>query len=225
MRIYSEDEMLMLSGIQHFAFCRRQWVLGHMFGIWADNSLTIEGSWLHRNADDPSKTRMRDGIMEVRGIRVSSKFLGLYGVCDVVELFRLPAESGGVECPPFDGIFGLNPVEYKRGTAKVSDCDIIQLCAQAICLEEANQTQILSGDIYYGRNRRRLRVDFDAQLRRKTFETAAEMHRIFETEEPTKAQYSKKCLACSLLEQCDPKSEKQSAKKYLKAMLENEETS
>lgn len=222
---YSEDEMLMLSGIQHFAFCRRQWALIHLFGEWRDNALTIEGQWLHRNADDSSKTRIRGGIIEVHSVAVASARLGLRGFCDVVEL--LPCGEGGVQWRGFDGNFSIMPVEYKRGTEKFGLEDELQLCAQAMCLEEANNARIDCGAIYYGKNRRRSRVIFSEELRGKVESASREMHEIYRTPAVQPAAYSKKCGQCSMFEICRPREELKSGKLdlYLNSLCGNEKAS
>lgn len=222
---YREDEMLMLSGIQHFAFCRRQWALIHLFGEWRDNALTFEGQWLHKNVDDLSKTRIREGIIEVHSVAVASARLGLRGFCDVVEL--LPCDAGGAEWPGFDGRFKIQPIEYKRGTEKFGLEDELQLCAQAMCLEEANKARIDCGAIYYGKNRRRSHVVFSGELRGKVEETSKIMHEIYDNPVTQPAVYSKKCEKCSMFEICRPRDEFKSEKLdlYLNLLFFNEKTS
>ena len=216
---YSEDDMLMLSGIQHFAFCKRQWALIHVFQAWSENSLTLEGAHLHRNADDPLKSRRRGENAQLNGARVSSKSLGLYGVCDVVELTPSPdgAHVGG-----FEGLWEIRPVEYKRGTEKIGICDEVQLCAQAICLEEAFGAKIDSGDLYYGKIARRRTVAFDSELRSRVFDISAEMHAAFSRATSILSEYSPKCRSCSLFDICLPKSEKRinAVSKYLEKLKE-----
>lgn len=216
---YSEDDMLMLSGIQHFAFCKRQWALIHVFQAWSENSLTLEGAYLHRNADNPLKSRKRGDSIQLNGLQVSSKSLGLYGVCDVVEL----SESlSGVLVGGFDGLWTMRPIEYKHGTEKLGICDEVQLCAQAICLEEAFRTKIESGDLYYGKIARRRTVFFDLELREKVFDISAKMHMAFSKATSISAEYSAKCRSCSLIDICLPKSEKQKncVSKYLDKLKE-----
>lgn len=216
---YSEDDMLMLSGIQHFAFCRRQWALIHVFQEWNENSFTLEGAYLHRNADNPLKSRKRGDIAQINGLSVSSKSLGLYGVCDVVEL--TPSRCG-VPVGDFDGLWRIRPIEYKHGTEKMDICDEVQLCAQAICLEEAFNTEIESGDLYYGKIARRRTVVFDSELRNQVFEISAEMHAAFARAGSIPAEYFPKCRSCSLFDICLPKSEKRmnGVSKYLDKLKE-----
>lgn len=216
---YSEDDMLMLSGIQHFAFCKRQWALIHVFQAWSENSLTLEGGYMHRNVDNPLKSRKRGEKAQLNGVSVSSKSLGLYGVCDVVEL---TPSADGVPVGGFDGLWTLRPVEYKHGTEKTDICDEAQLCAQAICLEEAFGAKIESGDLYYGKIARRRAVKFDCNLRARVFDISAEMHAAFAEAASIPADYSPKCRSCSLLNICLPKSEKRGNRvsKYLEKLRE-----
>lgn len=216
---YSEDDMLMLSGIQHFAFCKRQWALIHVFQAWSENSLTLEGAYLHRNADNPLKSRRHGEKAQLNGVSVSSKSLGLYGVCDVVEL--IPS-AGGVSVGGFDGLWSIRPVEYKHGTKKADICDEAQLCAQAMCLEEAFHAKIESGDLYYGKIARRHTVVFAPELRAQVFDISAEMHAAFSKAASIPAEYSPKCRSCSLFDICMPKSEKRAncVAKYLDKLKE-----
>ena len=216
---YSEDDMLMLSGIQHFAFCKRQWALIHIFQAWSENSLTLEGAYLHRNADNPLKSRRHGEKAQLNGVSVSSKSLGLYGVCDVVEL---TPSSGGVPVGGLDGLWSIRPVEYKHGTEKIGICDEVQLCAQAICLEEAFATKIEGGDLYYGKIARRRGVDFDSELRAQVFNISVQMPAAFSNASSISAQYSPKCRSCSLFDICLPKSEKRTncVSKYLDKLKE-----
>ena len=211
--------MLMLSGIQHFAFCKRQWVLAYIYQMWSDNSLTLEGSYLHRNADNPLKNRKRGDVVELHSLPISSKTLGLYGICDIVELSPSP---NGIEIGGLGGFWNIRPVEYKRGIEKIDICDEVQLCAQAICLEETFKTKIESGDIFYGKRARRSGVAFSDQLRNAAYSLSSEMHDIFKQKKPVAAEYCKKCRSCSLFEICLPKSEKRirGVFKYLQQLKE-----
>lgn len=201
---YSEDEMLMLSGIQHFTFCRRQWALIDIFQQWGENVLTVEGSFMHRNAHDMFKRGMRDGVMEMRGVNVASKTLGLYGVCDIVEL--LP-DYNGTKFDGLEGMWTMRPVEYKHGSVKSDLSDLAQVCAQAICLEETNGIRIETAHIYYGKMRRRHEVAITEELRAQTGLLATQMHDAFKNKDPGSAEYSKKCNACSLRDICEPEAE------------------
>ncbi|WP_035958737.1 CRISPR-associated protein Cas4 [Bryobacter aggregatus] len=189
--MYSEEELLPLSGIQHFLFCPRQWALIHVEQQWAENRLTVEGRVLHDKVDE-GKPESRDGYRIERSIPLRSFALGLTGKADVVEY-------------PLDRSSALVPVEYKRGKEKNHDADVVQLCAQALCLEEMTGTSIPSGAIFYGEPRRRLPVVFDEELRQTTQQAAADMHRLFRLGETPRPVFEKKCKNCSLLEICEPK--------------------
>lgn len=184
--VEAPDDALPLSGLQHLAFCPRQWALIHLEQAWAENRLTAEGRLLHEKADLPGQSRRHD-LRTVRGLPLSSRRLGLTGRADVVE-FRPE---------PF-------PVEYKRGRRKPDDCDLVQLCAQALCLEEMLCQPVPRGAIFYGDPRRRLEVEFSPQLRARTGSLAAEMHRLYRTRETPPAQPGKYCQNCSLLNICLP---------------------
>ena len=169
---YSEDDLLPVSALQHLLFCPRQCALIHVERLWQENRLTVEGRLLHRRAHDgPAETR--DGMRITRGLPLRSLELGLAGTADVVtfrppataehakqtlaELFRQAQASGLRD-------WQVTPIEYKRGRPKTNDCDRVQLCAQAICLEEMLGLGIESGELFYGRKRRRTRVDFGPDL-------------------------------------------------------------
>ncbi len=129
---YNEEEYIALSGIQHFLFCRRQWALIHLEQQWAENLRTAEGRVMHERAHDES-SEMRGGKLTVRGLRIFSRELGVSGQCDVVEFL---SSDEGAPLAGREGLFLPYPVEYKRGSSKMTDADRAQLCAQAICLEE-----------------------------------------------------------------------------------------
>lgn len=180
--------MLPLSGLQHLAFCPRQWALIHLEQAWLENRLTAEGRLLHEAADLPGQSR-RGAVRTVRGMTIESRRLGLSGRADVVEF--LPE--------PF-------PVEYKRGKRKPNDCDLIQLCAQALCLEEMLQTSISEGAIFYGNPRRRLQVEFTVTLRERTVQLCATMHELHRTRQTPAAVPGPYCCCCSLVDICLPQS-------------------
>lgn len=173
---YSEDEFLQLSGLQHFAFCRRQWALIHVEQQWRENLRTMEGVILHERAHDESiRERSKDKI-SMRGLRISSFSLGLSGSCDVVEFIRC---RSGAKLNEEDGFWQPYPVEYKRGSSKINDADRLQLCAQAMCLEEMLGCMIPEGALYYGETRRRERVRFDEALGASVTQMVSEMHEYY----------------------------------------------
>ena len=162
--MYTENDLLPISALQHLGFCPRQCALIHIEQIWTENLFTAEGRGLHEKVHG-TDTESRQDIRIVRGLRVCSLELGVVGQVDVVEFHE--AETG-IELPNEAGFWRPFPVEYKRGRTKVDDCDRVQLCAQAMCLEEMLGSKIEYGAIFYGRPRRRERVKFEASLRQKT---------------------------------------------------------
>lgn len=199
---YEEDDYLLLSGIQHFCFCRRQWALIHIEQQWDENVRTVEGKQMHENAHDGLSSERRGDLVVTRGMAVFSKELGISGSCDVVEFQK---NSEGISIFGRDGQFLPVPVEYKRGSPKESDADVLQLCAQAICLEEMLVCELQYGFLFYGEIRRRVKVDFDKDLRKRVSEMFLEMHQYFERRYTPKVKPSASCKACSLNEICLPK--------------------
>ena len=198
----NEEDYLQLSGIQHFAFCRRQWALIHIEQDWAENFLTTEGDLLHERAHDQNLQEKRGPVLTVRGLRISSAVLGLSGICDVVEF---PETPGGISLHGHRGTYMPYPVEYKRGRSKTDDCDRVQLCAEAICLEEMLACQIPSGALYYGAARRREAVEFTPELRENVQHLADEMHQYYRRQYIPKVRTGSFCRACSLQDICIPK--------------------
>jgi len=206
--VYDENDLLPLSALQHLLFCERQCALMHIEQAWDENRLTMEGRILHERvhaADDES----RGNVRIVRGLRLRSRRLGLSGVADVVEFHR--AENGA--WIPF-------PVEYKRGKPKADPCDTVQLCAQALCLEEMLSIAVPAGALFYGTTRRRQDVAFDADLRRLTEETAQRLHGFLEGRVTPPPVFRPRCDNCSLKELCLPKAVgSRSARRYLQRMV------
>lgn len=160
--MYTEDELLLLSGLQHFAFCHRPWALIHLEQVWTENRFTAEGEILHERAHDGCLTEKRGGLIVSRGLRIVSCSLGVTGACDVVEFHSSPE---GVPLSGREGKWLPLPVEYKRGKPKAHDADELQLCGEALCLEEMLACRIPKGFLYYGETRRRLVVEFTPELR------------------------------------------------------------
>lgn len=203
--MYSEEDYLMLSGIQHFAFCRRQWAIIHIEQQWAENYRTTAGELMHKKAHEEGSFEKRGNLLIARGLRVSSHELGLSGQCDVVEFHQ---DGKGVELFGYEGKWNLVPVEYKRGEPKENKADELQLCAQAFCLEEMFQTDIPDGYLYYGENRRRSHVEFKAELRQMVKKMSKEMHELFIRGYTPNVKPSRQCKACSLENLCVPKLQK-----------------
>lgn len=204
---YSEDELIQLSALQHLVFCERQCALIHIEQVWSENLFTAEGRIMHDKVDTANR-ESRGNIRIEYGVPMRSLRLGLIGKADVVEFHR-----NGDTWIPF-------PVEYKRGKPKPTNCDKVQLCAQAICLEEMMNIEIREGALFYGQTRRREDVVFDEKLRRETEEAAKKIHELIESGITPKAEYSKKCDKCSLVEFCLPKASEKASNYLAKAMEE-----
>ena len=203
MKLYEEDELLALSGIQHYAFCPRQWALIHIERQWQENLRTIQGKQLHERVDDPDFFEARGDILVTRSVPLSSFTLGVYGVADMVEFHSV--EEGGITLKGRQGMWHPVPIEYKKGRPKQNDIDEVQLCAQAICLEEMLAVEISWGYIFYGETRHRTKVEFSPELRDSVFEQTEQMHTLFQQQITPKATTGKHCKACSLEELCLPK--------------------
>ena len=200
--MYSEDDYLMLSGLQHFAYCRRQWALIHIEQQWAENERTVDGQLFHTVAHNSEKTEKRGDLLITRGLSVKSSQLGLAGISDVVEFHK--AEDG-ISLFSYEGLWEPYPVEYKKGLPKANETDELQLCAQAMCLEEMLVCHIPCGSLFYGENRRRTAVEFTELLRAKVCDMAREMHDFWNKGYTPMVKPQKGCNACSLKEICIPK--------------------
>lgn len=216
---YTSDELLPLSGLQHFLFCRRQWALIHVERQWQENALTAEGRIMHQRVDDPFFTETRNGLITARSVPVASYRLGLVGVCDVVEFTASP---DGVHLPGRDGLYLPAPVEYKRGKEKRDHSDEAQLCAQAMCLEEMLAVTIPRGYLYYGETRHRTTVELSAELRRLVHDMADEMHSYFQRGYTPRVKPSKACRSCSLADTCLPVLQDKviAASRYIRQQIE-----
>lgn len=218
---YNEEDFLMLSGIQHFTFCRRQWALIHIENQWSENLRTVEGSLMHENAHDPFFSEKRGDTVTSRSLNIISRELGLAGMCDVVEFIL---DDGGISMNGRPGKYKVRPVEYKRGEPKKNDADILQLGAQAMCLEEMLCCTVEEGMLFYGATRRRELVVITEELREKVRQTAMEMHRLFQRGYTPKVKPSKSCNPCSLKDICLPKLMKGTdVSAYLKRHLAEED--
>lgn len=205
--LYSEDELLPLSGLQHLAFCERQWALIHIERLWADTDRTIEGRHLHDRAHDQWLKETRGDVVIARAVSIASQRLGLVGVADVVEFHRLGPEGqpGGVELPGRQGTWVPRPVEYKRGHPKGDDRDQVQVCGQAICLEEMLGVTISEGDLFYGQTRHRYQVVFTEDLRHRVQSLAERMHALFSAGATPPPRPGRHCALCSLVDLCLPR--------------------
>jgi len=203
--MFAEDELIPVSAIAHFNYCRRRCALIHIEQVWTENIFTAEGRIMHERVHDEDRVS-RGNVRIENGVPLRSLRLGLIGKADVVEFHRTAGDSW----QPF-------PVEYKRGKPKIDHCDKIQLCAQALCLEEMLNVHIPAGAIFYGKTRHRLDVTFDEALRHETEEEAGQAHVLIESGCTPKPVYAKRCERCSLNAECLPKTmqKKRSVKTYL----------
>lgn len=218
--IYPEEEFLQLSGLQHFQFCRRQWALIHIEQQWAENFRTADGEIFHENAHNGEMTESRGDLLITRDMRIFSATLGISGACDVLEFHR---GEHGIPLRNRDGLWQPFPVEYKRGRPKAHNADELQLCAQALCLEEMLCCEIPKGALYYGEPRRRTDVVFTPELRQEVRSLLEEMHALYARGHTPKVKTGKSCNACSLKELCLPKLMKsRSVTAYLRRGMEAE---
>ncbi|ATO43061.1 exonuclease RecB family protein [Loigolactobacillus coryniformis subsp. torquens DSM 20004 = KCTC 3535] len=215
---YTEDDFLMISGIQHFRFCQRQWALIHIEQAWQDNLLTFDGQILHTKADQPEIREKRNDKLIVRSLPVHSRELGLTGICDVVEFTEA---TDGVS------IFGSHkkylpqPIEYKHGHKKYDLSDTLQLLAQAVCLEEMLGCQITSGGVFYQKTRRREVIEFTANLREQLKKTTRLMHQYWTKRYTPRVKTGAWCKSCSLADICLPELlSKQTVQSYLRRRLD-----
>jgi len=230
--MFTEDQLLPLSALQHLVFCERQCALIHIEQVWEDNAFTLEGSHLHTRVDEEAPRReARGDLVILRGVALQSLELGLVGRADVVELHR--AASGGpargaegdapsaVAVPGLNGLWTPFPVEYKRGKPKPDSCDEVQLCAQALCLEEMMGVHIAEGALFYGRRQRRHPVHLGGKLRAETREAAGSLHELISSGVTPPAKKEAKCKRCSLLPLCMPEamSRGRSARRYVEAAV------
>ena len=199
--MFGEDDLLPLSGLQHMAFCERQWALIHIEQQWAENPLTAEGRVVHEKAHEPG-AESRKTLVIARGVAIHSFRLGISGQADVVE-FR--ADPGGIALEGRPGRWMPMPVEYKRGRPKRAICDRVQVCAQGLCLEEMYGIAIASGALYYDTPRRRQDVAFTGELRAQTERLCVRMHELYRCGETPPPVYMRGCESCSLKEACLPR--------------------
>lgn len=206
-----EDDYVSISALQHYVFCKRQAALIHTERVWEENQFTVEGSILHKGIDS-SKMEKRGNVLVTRGLFLKSDRLGVCGRADVVEFHRTDSSGlgdeqleKGVVLSGTSGLWVPFPVEYKRGTRRNLDANTIQLCAQALCLEEMLKTEVRFGAIFYVRSARRQVVRFDLELRERTEKTIADCRELLISQITPKAQYSKRCNDCSLINFCLPK--------------------
>jgi CRISPR-associated exonuclease Cas4 len=223
-RKYDEDELLPISALQHLLYCERRAALVHLERAWAENASTVEGSHLHERTDTTSQ-ETRGLVLVSRGLIVSSTRLGLYGKVDTIEW--VPCSAGadsGVEIRGFLGLRSPVVVEYKVGRLRKEEGYEVQLCAQALCIEEMLGIRVDAGAIYYGQNRRRLSVRFDGALRLKTEAAAERLHALISSGVTPPPARNAKCEKCSLADVCNPAwSGARSARRYVGRILKDEQ--
>ena len=212
-----EEDYRQLSELQHYIFCRRQWALIHVEQQWNENLLTTQGELMHERVHNDDLTELRGDKLVVRGMRVKSDTLAVTGICDVVEFTQ---SEDGITLHGREGKWLPRPVEYKHGKEKKDNSDALQLCGQAMCLEEMLCCTILSGDLFYGEPHRRVTVDFTQELRSEVTSALGEMNELFQKGYTPKVRKSKSCAACSLKDVCLPEMEILSAAKYIKQMID-----
>lgn len=198
----NENDYLMLSGIQHFQFCQRQWALIHIEQQWEENLKTIEGQYVHKKTDQPFIREKRKNKIIVRSMPIVSHELKVTGICDVVEFIQ---NDQGIELQNGTGKYLPVPIEYKRGRPKKGDEDILQLVAQAICLEEMLLCEVNKGYIFYNETRRRFEVEITPSLRDKVTKTLKLMRSYYDRKHTPKVKTGKHCESCSLKNVCLPK--------------------
>ena len=202
--MFSEDQLRPISALQHLVFCERRCALVHLEGIWAENTFTAEGTLLHEHVHELASTSLKS-VRRVTGLPVRSFRHGLVGQCDVVEFITSPASA----------VETLYPVEFKRGTQKRGDCDDVQLCAEALCLEEMLGREVPAGAVYYATPRRRREVLFSPELRQYTVDVIGRLHNLFAAGQTPAAEIEKRCQSCSLLEFCLPQAQARRVEAYL----------
>ena len=206
----SSDDFAMISALQHFLFCKRQCALIHLEGVWAENWLTATGRVMHERVDTRASETRRD-LRQATALRLFSRRLRIAGVADMVAFHRTDSEcdaDGHKIASRLSGVSGFwrpFPVEYKRGKPKAHRADEVQLCAQAFCLEEMLGVEIPAGALFYGETRRRTDVPFDDDLRHLTQEVADGVQTLLASGQTPPPEYGKQCAACSLVEECQPK--------------------
>lgn len=212
-----EDNYLLLSGIQHFQFCKRQWALIHIEQQWEENVRTVEGQYLHRKSDNPFIREKRGNKLIVRAMPVKSKELKITGVCDVVEFIK---DTNGVEIAGTSGKYMPYPVEYKSGKPKTNNADVLQLTAQAMCLEEMILCEIDKGYLFYNEIKHRVEVPITEENKKRIRAITSEMHEYYFRRFTPKVKTGAFCNNCSLQHICLPKlMNKQSVKSYIERKL------
>ena len=219
--MYSEDQLLPLSAVSQYVHCSRRCALIHLEQVWSENVATAEGNVLHEKAHSGAN-ESRGDLKILRSLRLRSLRLGVTGITDVVEMHRCVPSEGGVSLPGTAGTWLPFPVEYKRGASKNLRCYEVQLCAQALCLEEMLAVHISGGALFLGEKQHRTPVAFDDALRAETEFVCLAVQKLFAEGITPPADYNKRCSSCSLLETCLPRSvgTGKSARKWLARQID-----
>ncbi len=218
--MFTDDDLLPISALQHLIFCERQAALIHLEHLWMENPLTVEGQDLHRVVDE-AHAENRAEVQVHRGVQVQSRQLGLTGKADVIEFHPVRPGETGMCLAGKEGLWTIVPIEYKRGRPKAHQADEVQLCAQAVCLEELYGTEVKRAYLFYGRTRRRESVCLTPALRDLTRATATALHDLIRSGVTPIREQEKKCGNCSLEPLCLPpkRSRPPSVRSYLDAVL------
>ena len=215
---YTDDQLLSISGIQHFVFCRRQWALIHIDCLWDENIRTVQGELMHENCHDAEFTETRRDTIITRAMPVFSATLGISGECDVVEFRRA---KDGITLNGREGKYTVCPIEYKRGIPKEGNEDVYQLTAQVMCLEEMLVCEIEDAALYYGQTRKRLRVEVSREMKAEVRRMVIEMHELAERGYVPKVKPKNKCRECSLKNLCMPKLlDKKNVESYVRKQID-----
>ncbi len=203
-----DTRLVTISALQHFAFCQRQCALIHLEQVWQENYLTAHGRQLHERVDS-GEPETRKGVRFERGVVVTAPQLGLTGKLDLLEYHKATHQ--------------YLPVEYKRGKPKVNNIDKIQLCAQALCIEEMLTVEIQQGALWYWQTRKRIEIEFDTNLRAQTTSIIAQVQQLFARNKTPQPSIGKHCKACSLREICQPElTNNDASSNYINALFNME---
>jgi CRISPR-associated exonuclease Cas4 len=220
--MYTEDELLPISALQHLAFCERQWGLIHLEEAWSENYLTAQGNVMHEKAHN-EETESRGDLRIARGLKLRSLKLGLVGQADVVEFHKVAQEEKGIAISGVDGLWKPLVIEYKRGKPKIGHEDEVQLCAQVMCIEEMLGIDIASSSFFYGQPRRRYDLNINDTIRKETEALIIKLHKMNDAGVTPAAVYTKRCQACSLIDICLPNIKKsyRTVQGYLELVNQN----
>jgi CRISPR-associated exonuclease Cas4 len=201
MKKFDDSERLALSSLKQYVYCNRRFALMFIDNEWGSNHKIVEGDIFHLKVDDPTFNEKRGEVHISRSVPIFSDRLHLYGVADMLEFWKDP---NGISLPDKKGFWRINPIEYKNGKPESSQADNIQLCAQALCLEEMFQTVIHSGQIYYGKIKRRITVEFTDELRGAVDEQLSRIKLLMDEMKIPSKPDNQNCKLCSLSDICLP---------------------